>query len=1009
MNNDVLRRAIRYALLANVAATAGGIGTAVAAMATVETGAAAATTETAETSLQEVVVTGSRISQPGLEAISPVTTVSSEEIKLQGTTRIEDLLNNLPQVFADQGSNISNGSTGTATVNLRGLGPQRTLVLINGRRLMPGDPTTLNGNFLPDLNQIPVALVERVDVLTGGASAVYGADAVAGVVNFVMNDHFQGVRIDANAAMYNHSQHSDFVQGVVQAAGDPLPNSPVNDGKTKDITFIMGSNFADDKGNVTAYAGYRRSDPLPQSQRDFSACTLQDNGPTPTCGGSHTSATGGFLFAANTANGFTNQLLGNPYATIGPNGSVVPFSQGPGEYNYAPTNYYQRADERWTGGVFGHYDFNDHNQAYMELMFMNDRTLAQVAASGAFLGSGTAISPVTGLPDGAWQTNCDNPLLSASEVTAFCGGSKTGITQITFGRRNIEGGPRVDDLTHTSFRIVIGARGDFADDVWKYDVYGMEGRTEYSDIHTNDFSKSRLTDAFLVDPATGGCMNAAAAGCVPYNIWTNGAVTPAQLAYISVPSIITGDTEERVVSGSITGDLGKYGVKLPTAKSGLDLVLGAEYRSESGELKPDAENISNDITGNGNPILPLSASFHVNELFTEARLPLMQDMPFAHELSFETGYRYSDYTVGFKTNTYKFGLDWAPVSDVRVRGSFQHAVRAPNLRELFTQRYIANDLGADPCATSSGSPPTASPAACAHTGVTAAQYGKIVGNSAGQYNGFIGGNPTLKPEESDTYSFGLVFTPTFLPSFSFTIDYFDIKVKNVINSYGASFTLNNCLTTGNPQFCDLVHRDATGSLWLSTSGYVDDPTLNLGSLQTRGVDFAAAYHLDAGSVGKFAFDFNGTYTASLITQPLPGGGSYDCAGYYGNTCGTPAPKWRHRLRTTWMTPWAGLDFSMQWRHINEVIADTESPNPLLAGPTRYEDTKLGSRDYLDLTAAWQFAKGMTLRLGVNNVLDKDPPILAGGDFSSAFVNGNTYPQVYDTLGRYLFLNITADF
>ena len=494
-SNDRLRRAVRYALFANAAATAGlGVAAAATSTATVSNDTPAPTPV-----LEEVVVTGSRISQPGLEAISPITTVSSEEIKAQGTVRIEDLLNNLPQVFADQGSNISNGATGTATVNLRGLGPQRTLVLINGRRLMPGDPTTLNGNFLPDLNQIPVALVDRVDVLTGGASAVYGADAVAGVVNFMMNDHFQGVRVDANATMYNHTQHNGFVNGVVTAAGDATPSKSVNDGKTKDITFIMGSNFADDKGNITAYAGYRRTDPIAQSQRDFSACTLQDSSKNPSCGGSHTSATGGFLFVSSTANGFANELLGNPYATIGANGTVVPFSQGAGTYNYAPTNYYQRADERWTGGLFGHYDFNEHNQAYSEVMFMNDRSVAQVAASGAFLGSGTAINPVTGLPDGAWQTNCDNPLLSASEVTAFCGGSTAGVTQLTFGRRNIEGGPRIDDLTHTSFRIVVGARGDFLD-AWKYDIYGLEGRTEYSDVHLNDISKSRLTNALQVDP-----------------------------------------------------------------------------------------------------------------------------------------------------------------------------------------------------------------------------------------------------------------------------------------------------------------------------------------------------------------------------------------------------------------------------------------------------------------------------------------------------------------------------
>lgn len=993
-NNDVLRRAIRYALFANLASGAGGISAAI-----------AADTDTGEaTALQEVIVTGSRIVQPGLEAISPVTTVTADEIKMQGTTRIEDLLNNLPQVFADFGSNLSNGATGTATVNLRNLGAQRTLVLINGRRLMPGDPTQ-NGNATPDLNQVPAALVKRVDVLTGGASAVYGADAVAGVVNFVMDDNFEGVRIDANGSWYNHKNNNSLFQSLNHDRGFDVPDSSVNDGVNKDVTFILGGNFAEGKGNVTAYVGYRKTNAIPQSLRDFSACNLS-GGDSFSCGGSSTSSTGGFFTSAGKL-------------TVGPNSQLVPFAQGPGLYNFAPTNYYQRSDERYTGGLFSHLEINKHATAYTELSFMRDETVAQVAPSGAFLGSGTGID-ANGIPDGTWLINCDNPLLSAQERGVLCDGlGATDTAHVTFGRRNVEGGPRQDDLQHTSFRIVVGTKGEIAEG-WNYDVYGMVGKTLYEDYYTNDVSKFRISNALqaVVDPLTGQVVckanangAAGAPGCVPYDIWTLGGVTADQVNYFSVPSFKTGSTDERVVSGSISADLTKYGVKLPTAESGLALAFGAEYRQERMQLKPDIENLTNDLAGTGNPVYPLSASLKVKEGFVEARLPILQDKPFAHALSAEAGYRYSDYDLGFSTNTYKFGMDWAPTEDVRLRGSYQRAVRAPNLQELFLQKFVGNDGGTDPCATSSGSPPSATLEQCARTGVTAAQYGHIVGNPAGQYNGQYAGNPNLKPEQSDTKSFGLVITPRAIPSLSVTLDYFDITVKNVINSYGSDYTLAQCLAgVGTSVFCPLVHRAAgTGSLWLSPSGYIEDGTLNLGSMKTKGVDLTSDYRLNMGGAGKLTINLMGTYTKDFITEPVPGFGSYDCVGLFGNSCGTPIPKWRHRVRTTWETPVDGFDVSLQWRHIQKVKLDTTSSNPLLAGAVPETDKELGQRDYLDLSMSYKTSSHVTARLGINNLFDKNPPIIAGGDFGSVYVNGNTYPQVYDTLGRYIFINVTADF
>lgn len=992
-NNEVLRRAIRYALFANLA---GG--------AALSPALAQDTDSDQAVALQEVVVTGSRIVQPGLESISPVTVVNAQEIKLQGTTRIEDMLNNLPQVYADFGSNLSNGATGAATVNLRNLGAQRTLVLINGRRLMPGDPTQ-NGNATPDLNQIPAALVKRVDVLTGGASAVYGADAVAGVVNFIMEDNFEGIRIDANGSWYNHRNNNAYYRSLNSAAGFPLPDSSVNDGVGKDVTFILGGNFADGRGNVTAYAGYRKINAVPESTRDFSACNFSGD-VTFVCGGSSTSATGAFFTSAGKL-------------TVGPNNDFIPFNDGPGLYNYAPTTYYQRDDERYTGGLFGHFDVNKHATAYTELSFMHDRTNAQVAPSGAFLGSGTGVD-ANGIPDGTWMVNCDNPLLSAQQKGIICNGlGPTDNAHLIMGRRNIEGGPRNDDLQHTSFRIVVGAKGEITDG-WTYDVYGMVGKTLFEDLYTNDVSKNRLTDALqaVTDPVTGQIVckanangAAGAPGCIPYNIWSQGGVTPDQVSYFSVPSFQTGSTDERVLSGSISADLTKYGVKLPTAESGLALAFGAEYRQERMNLEPDIERISNDLAGQGNPTFPLTASLKVKEGFVEARLPLVQDRPFVHELSFETGYRYSDYDLGFSTNTYKFGVDWAPTEDVRLRASFQRAVRAPNLQELFLARFVGLDGSTDPCATSSGYAPTATPEQCARTGVTAAQYGNIIGNPAGQYNGEFAGNPHLKPEESDTKTFGIVLTPRAIPSLAVTLDYFDIKVNDIISVYGYDYTLTQCLAgIGVNTFCPRIHRaPGTGSLWLSPSGYIEDGNLNLGFLHTKGVDLTSSYQLDMGSGGKLSFNLMGTYVDEYVSEPVPGFGSYDCVGLFGNTCGTPMPKWRHRLRTTWQTPIQGFDVSLQWRHLQKTKLDTTSSNPLLAGYVPEVDKETGQRDYLDLSLSYATGSHVTARLGINNLFDKNPPIVAGGNFGSVYVNGNTYPQVYDTLGRYVFINVTADF
>ena len=419
--------------------------------------------------------------------------------------------------------------------------------------------------------------------------------------------------------------------------------------------------------------------------------------------------------------------------------------------------------------------------------------------------------------------------------------------------------------------------------------------------------------------------------------------------------------------------------------------------------------------------MPTEGAFTVWEAYTEARLPLIEDAPFAKSLDLEAGYRFSDYSLSFgSTNTWKIGLQWAPVSDFHVRAGYNVAVRAPNIQELYLQQRVQLDGTIDPCA---GTTPSASAAACAHTGVTASEYGHIVSNPANQYNGLEGGNPNLKPETADTTTFGLVFTPTFLPTFNATIDYYDIKIKNVIGTYGANLIISTCVNSATPLFCSLINRApntgagsaSNGSLWLGTQGYITDATYNLGELQQQGIDFEFNYRQDAGIVGKFDFNFSGNYDLHFKTTPYVGSGTYDCAGYYGPSCGADggvSPRIKSVFRVNYSTPLPGFDVWAKWRLIGPVKVQNLSQNPLLSGfvaPLAGIGNQVPGYNYIDLGASYSVTKKITARLGVNNVADKDPPTIQAFYGASVLDSGNTYPETYDWGGRYLFLNVTVDF
>ncbi len=713
------------------------------------------------TQVQEVVVTGSRIPQPNLTSISPVVTVGSQEAKLEGTTRVEDLVNSLPQAFAAQTSSTGVGATGTATLNLRNLGADRTLVLIDGKRLGPGDPQNTMG-YAADVNLIPAPLISRVEVLTGGASATYGSDAVAGVVNFIVRKDFQGVRLDVTGggAISDNDNHS--LESIVSSRGINYPTGTQLDAGTVDVTALLGANAPDGKGNITAYAGYRHQAAVIQSDRDYGACSFGDAATQLVCSGSGITNPA-HLLAFNPT---TSNEIGPEYIVSGA-GGVAPYDGATESFNTAPFKNFERPDERYTGGFFGHYDISPGLELYSSFMFMDDQTSFEQAPSGLF--------------GQTFNIPCNNPLFSATEVEAFCkvgGLGPADSTQLAILRRNLEGGPRELDLRHTDYRINIGARGDLGQN-WRYDTYLQYYEAGYSQALFGEFSLAKAASAFNVvqDPdGTLSCATGVGAGCVPYNIFTAGGVTQAALNYLTTPGFQQGSTTEQIASASVTGDLGSYGVRSPYASNGVGIAFGTEYRREALTRTSDNEFLTGDLSGSGGQVLDVQGSEDLYELFTELRAPLAQDLPFVKSLTANAGYRFSDYSTGFDTNTFKVGGDYAVTSDILMRGSYNHAIRAPNLLELASPQVVGVDGSIDPCANDLATGlPDATLAQCERTGITPSQYGHISASSSAEYNGLTGGNPELKPEVANTETAGFVLTPRKIPHLSISADYYDIS------------------------------------------------------------------------------------------------------------------------------------------------------------------------------------------------------------------------------------------
>ncbi|MGH8029449.1 MAG: TonB-dependent receptor domain-containing protein, partial [Arenimonas sp.] len=750
------------------------------------------------------------------------------------------------------------------------------------------------------------------------------------------------------------------------------------------------------------------NDALFQGERDYSSCALTAQGvqgtperrapgaTTRACGGSGTNALGNYIIYQGAFGGLAHL---NPDGTIS-GGFGTP-------YNYAPINYYQRPDERYTFGSSLKYEINEHFRPYMETMFMNRTSSIQVAESGTFF--------------------ADLLVLDCSQTGSLCadlGLDPTAPVYAYVGRRNVEGGPRNQSFDTNSYRFVAGVEGAI-NDSWSYNTSFLYGHTTQDNQGTGDFLADRI------GPAIRGCLPGDTfQGCIPYNPFIIGGITPEAAAAIEGTSFSSTKTELKSFNAYITGDLGWA---MPWAdEENISVVFGGEWREESFDFTADQDSQEGNFAGAGGPSVPLSGKISVAELFMESAVPVYKGDGILRSFALDLGYRLSDYNLSGHAETYKIGFT-SDFGMVRVRGGFNHAIRAPGTAELFSGQQFALTPVEDPCA---GPTPSFTAAQCALTGVSAAQYGNILESPAGQYNQFVGGNPLLQPESADTWTLGFVITP--IDNLQITLDYYKIQLEEQITTIGVRDIINGCGLSNVGFLCDLIHRNPnSGDLWIGsdlvTSGYTINLTNNFGELDFRGIDLGVQYRWEMLG-GRFSAGLQGTYMLNQKVNSLPGvdldpstdeldSAEYDCAGLINPNC--QSHEWRHIASLRYSRDW--FTVNLRWRYFSALdyldagVGVVGAP-PLLVDkllcdkdndpeetdvevPAQFSacigDQTLHAQNYIDLSASAFIGKATEITVGVNNIADREPPLVGLNEAANA-----NSPGGFDQAGRFFFANVT---
>jgi outer membrane receptor protein involved in Fe transport len=993
-------------------------------------------TQTAENGNDEtIVVTGTLVRNPNLVASSPVNTVGAEEIELQQANVAEELLRELPGAVPSIGSAVNNGNGGASYVNLRGLGSNRNVVLLDGVRIVPA---SLVGRV--DLNNIPLALVQRVDVLTGGASTTYGADAVSGVVNFITRRDFAGIDINVSEQITEQGDGNVF---------------------RADVT--IGANFDDGRGNATLSVGYQEADAVYQGARDYSIFNVDSTAGT--AGGSGTAVPSRFTGANPTLAGCGG--VGEPTCAtaqgtrqVNDAGTAFLPTAAFTAFNFNPYNIFQTPFERFNIYGQANYQISDAIEIYTRGLFSKNTVQTIIAPSGVFGIQVTVplsspfLTPALRNAFCAFDTNTGAPYVPLYSP-AVCAAAATAVNPTdpnfrtvttTLSRRAIEAGPRSSSFVTQIFDYRLGARGGITDSI-DWDIFGSYGESENLQTQSGYYLNSRIRAAVYSTNANTCLPNAplggsTSPGCIPADFFGpagNATFSPAALAYLSQASTVRTVVSLAQARGTVSGD---FGWNLPWATQPVSFAVGGEFREYRASQVSDSLAQSGDLAGSGGTAPNIAGGFNVYEAFGELIVPIVADRPFFDLLEVRGGLRYSSYSVnstparGFNTTTWKVEGTWAPVQDLRFRGSYSRAVRAPNIAELFAPVNTGlTNLNDDPCANLnvSGLPIAGRPvptgelrAICLAQGAPVGQIGAIGVPTAGQANATGGGNLALQPETSTSWTAGAVFQPSFLPGLSASVDYYNIRITGAITSPTPGDAIQACFGTlaadgqataipagaSTSAACTIIRRNAvTGQLSgdpLTTPGLFLSSS-NLGVLETSGVDFVLNYRRNLDILGGMglAFNFVLNWTDESLFQAVQGVGvNRECTGYYSVNCGSIQPEWQWSLRTT--ATFDNFDLSVLWRHIDNVVYEPGLPAVftgtlpaglgVLSGQS-VNFNRIPAYDYFDLTGRWAVDDHLTITLSVQNLFDKQPPIVGSTVGSTGFNSGNTYPSTYDTLGR----------
>lgn len=936
-----------------------------------------------EAAMEQMIVTGSRIPRADLIANSPISVVQAEEIALAGNVTIERVLNQLPQFVPGASSQSNNPGAGFATVDLRGLGNQRTLVLVNGRRWIPADPSAGFGGV--DINTIPGPLVERVEVVTGGASAVYGSDAMAGVVNFILKEDFEGLEV-----------------------GSQFDITHKGDAETYDVYALMGTNFDEGRGNITGFFEYYKQTAVQARDRDFTFFDCDDGAGDLagrdgfTCGppggdGLDVLRRGGssrILEGRISGGGFTLPDASTPSSILFlPNGDVRARSGVTDVFNFAPFTNIQIPLERWAISVGGDYELTEGVRFFAEGTYVNSRSDFRLAPTP--LAEGFEIS----IDTNPFLTEAAKDVIRTSDNFDPATGNYTG----SLFRRLSEFGDRIENFNTDAFRVNVGFEGEL-DNGWTWDASYLIGRTNLTDTQSGNIILSRAQQALLLEDDGSGnivCQDPSG-GCVPANFFGEGNLTEEMVTFLIGNNIAVGATQTQVAQFNIAGEV----FELPAGP--LQVAVGGEYRDESSSFTPDPIAAAGDIDGFNAAGLPLDGSFDVWEAYAETRIPVISDLPFARLVSLEAGVRWSDYSTVGTVWTFKGGGEWQVDESIRFRGLFQRAVRAPNVFELFGPQVNAFPGVDDFCDQSQDPVANGLVDLCVAQGVPASNFDAAAlaidprgtfEQEDNQIESITGGNPNLEEERTNTWTVGVVFTPEFVPGLTVTADWYNITLDNAISQFGGSVqgVFDLCAQSNdiNSDFCQAIPRRSDGN----AQGVIS-LNENVSFFETSGLDLQVSYLFDLealglGDAGSINFNGNFTWVREWLLTPTDISEPVECAGKFGGDCGQtfsgfPTPDLRSVVRTTWSK--GPYQLSVRWRWTGGL----EDTNTQAAIP------EVSGQHYFDLTGTYDIDERFQIRLGVENLTNNTPPRVGNSQ-----TDANTLVPLFDVLGTRFFAAFTA--